>query len=110
MAARRHPRPAKKATSAGKDRPSQALRVWKSKTLRVLANSNGCIQEGAAVADLVERELPQTWQKRAPTMNSEPQPVQALSRAGNDCGWATGGCQNSWLGLWTAWDMGILCC
>src|SRR5580698_9936859 len=105
MAAKTHPIPTKKATNDAGERPNQSLTPWNSKALR---NSSGCIQIGIGPAvALVEREPPQTWQKRAPTMNSEPQPAQAFSRAGNDWGWATGGCQNSWVGLWTACDMAI---
>src|SRR5580698_2794518 len=101
-----HPTPVKKAISEASDRPSQSLRFWNS---RALKNRNGCIQVCTVAADLLEREAPQTWQKRAPIINSEPHPAQALSSAGIDCGWVTGGCQNSWVGLWTACDIAILC-
>src|SRR5579863_1386860 len=91
-AARMHPNPAKKAINGAMARPSQSLTLWNSKALK---NSNGCIQARLATSALEAREPPQTWQYLAPTMNSEPQPAQALSSAGNDWGWATGGCQNS---------------
>src|SRR5271170_849036 len=95
IAARMHPKPARKAMSDAWESPSQSRTLWNSNALR---NSRGCIQAGMAAADLVEREVPQTWQSRSPTMSSEPQSVEALSSAGDDWGWAAGGCQNSCVG------------